>query len=55
MICIVSADSHVVIGVAVKRYALESTADARAGNAQTSIDLELREMAAAHERLAVTR
>ena len=33
---------------------VKSTANARAGNTQTSVDLELREMAAAHEGLAVT-
>ncbi len=49
------ADSHVLIRVDMNRDPLESTADARAGNAQTSVNLELREMTAAHERLAVTR
>ena len=49
-----SADSHVVICVDMNRDPLESTTDACAGNTQTSVELELREMAAALKRLAVT-
>ena len=47
------ADSHVLIRVDMNRDPLESTADARAGNTQASVELELREMAAALECLAV--
>ena len=47
------ADSHVVICVDMNRDPLESTADARSGDTQASVDLKLREMAATQERLAV--
>ena len=48
------SDSHVLICVAMNRDPFESTANARAGNTQASVNLELREMPAALERLAIT-